>query len=66
MNSNSGWCFVMALVQVLCLLLITFWWQPHRCESKWPERATQWSLASGCLVKTKTGWVPSDNLREFD
>lgn len=59
-----GWFVSVAFI---VLILLGLWWfSSYKCQVRWEQSGMEsdFRLFAGCLVKTQSGWIPDDRIRE--
>lgn len=69
MNDDNGFIGTIAILSAtLTVLSLSFPWKAYSCEQRWEMSNTpsQYTIATGCMIKIGNKWIPESNYREFE
>lgn len=58
-----GGILLFSIISVALIMAMAYPISKASCEQSFPQLETHYSLITSCQVKTKDGWIPSDNYR---
>ena len=64
-KGSSGIEFTSYLAMMSVMLVVAFLFDSATCNNyqSLTDRQTKYSIINGCLVKTKSGWIPKSEIR---